>query len=318
MTLKILFVSNFGEKEKYAEFLAEAFEGQGCKVERFPVRHISGIHRGLSWKELKDYKRIKGLIKVNIELIYKTQNKYDVVVVEGGKQIHPDILNLIKIPKVWMTGDLAYDYLGQFVADAYDMVICTEEGKRYKRKFPWLNVHEISWIGGFPIHKNLNIERDIPVLYVGTAHSYRADFLNAIDRAIQKIKPESRQQISERFMCLGANWIPEQWAYNEDLARTINRAKICLHFQHAGVKNATLRFYETTLCGALLLSNYRPPQFPTLPYFNTPKQAAALIVYFLDHDEEREVLAKSFFDKKNYISYKIKKVLKLIKTEVIK
>lgn len=118
----------------------------------------------------------------------------------------------------------------------------------------------------------------------------------------------------------GYNWggvVPEEmykapYIANNDLNRYYSSAKIVLNDHRPDMKEAGFvnnRIYDATAAGAMVISDYMPEIVAaygdTVPMYKTKEELAALLTYYLTHDEERlekarqarEITLKEFTNK---------------------
>ena len=140
------------------------------------------------------------------------------------------------------------------------------------------------------IYKNLNIQKDIDILFFGALKANRIEFINKLKKNKINIKIVGPANNNDALVS------------NEELNQLINRSKIVLNFSSTGNKN---KFYShktfafnyliskgrvliSGLCGSLCISEYAPAyklifKEGVLPEFNDAEEMITKIKYFLNN-----------------------------------
>lgn len=175
-----------------------------------------------------------------------------------------------------------------------------------------LAVYPLMFAAG-PIYKNLGLERDIDVSFIGQSYGIRAPFIEfLIDNGIN-VKVFGRGWYG--------NWGHEEYKSSDDIYRylstesmieILNRSKISLNFSNThdgGIRpifptNVKGRHFEIPACGACQISTPCPELLEQ--YFkpgeeifivNDARTMLNLIEWLLQHNQERERVAKMAQDR---------------------
>ena len=136
------------------------------------------------------------------------------------------------------------------------------------------------------------IERNIPILYIGSTRPERTSAITCIKNAAIDI------------LCTGGE--RNEHIVTSEYATLLNRTKINLSFSYSGnpgVNVVNARVFETMLCGAMLLEQngqeihcfYDP--FEDYVPFGPFSDLVDKVKYYLEHAEERLAIAKHGHDK---------------------
>lgn len=98
----------------------------------------------------------------------------------------------------------------------------------------------------------------------------------------------------------------------DGMPKVFKSSKINLNLTAKGIQSgASLRIYDVLGCGGFLLSNYQaelPEQFEIgkeIVLFESEKDLLEKIAYYLEHEEEREEIARNGYEKvKNHYTYR--------------
>jgi RNAse (barnase) inhibitor barstar len=142
--------------------------------------------------------------------------------------------------------------------------------------------------------KPLNVEKIYDVSFIGTAYTHeRIEFIDLIEKSGIKVH------------IFGGRRFEDEWLSVADYSMKINQTKINLNFNHSNIQaHRKGRAFEVAACGGFMLSTH-PEVFKTknLNIFNDTKDFISVhkynivekIRYYLNHDEEREQIAKSIY-----------------------
>ncbi len=107
-----------------------------------------------------------------------------------------------------------------------------------------------------------------------------------------------RKRLCEKFGIQAMN------AYGEDYFRTMKKAKICFNHSISGEINA--KYFEIMGSGSFMLSNYNQELIDFMDesvredvkacMYETEDEIGEKIVHYLEHEDEREAIAKRLYD----------------------
>ena len=197
------------------------------------------------------------------------------------------IRNQLNIPMIAMFSDLEMPEqikISKIILPFVDFNICTATSAAVSR-IAQPRKYLYSWVPkDSRIFYNPNIERDIPISYVGFPRPERLApidslRLNGID--IYQTGGERQQHIS-----------------TDKYAQIFKRSRITLSFSRIGYSHVTnARAIEATLCGAMLLeqegfetAKLFIPFVDYIPY-TSRKDLVDKAKYYLEHDDERRAIA---------------------------
>ena len=141
------------------------------------------------------------------------------------------------------------------------------------------------------IHRDLELDRMIDSIYVGTANSpYKVN-------VVSRIRPT---------LVFGNNWPREVepsrsgWSrgpiYLNEMVRWFNASKILINVHQSSEVGLNRKFFEMIACG-FTLTDHVPGVEDVLGYdltsevvFSSVKHARGMIQYYLEHPKEREIL----------------------------
>ncbi len=245
----------------------------------------------------------KKMIKKINEII--NENKISIGFFQGDylSLIDYDFISNIKLNNkfFYLTDDFDMHEINTHTAMACDGIVscCPISVLKYEEK--GLNAHFIFHESDERIFNNLNIEKDIDVLFFGALKANRAKF-------ISKLKDSNIN-----FKVIGPANENGILTSNEELNHFINRSKIVINFSSTGNKN---KFYShktypfnylypkgrimiTGLCGTLCVSEYAPAHSiifskDTLIEFHNPTEMIEIIQSILINDQELKNRTKKF------------------------
>ena len=245
----------------------------------------------------------EGMIKKINEII--NENKISAGFFQGDylSLIDYDFISSVKLNNkyFYLTDDFDMHEINTHTALACDGILscCPISVLRYKEK--GLNAHFIFHESDERIFKNLNIEKDIDVLFFGALKANRAKYIN-------KLKDSNIN-----FKVVGPANEDGIMVNNEELNNFINRSKVVINFSSTGNKN---KFYShitypfnylypkgrimiTGLCGTLCVSEYAPAHNiifskDTLIEFRNPAEMIEKIQNILVNDQELKNKTKKF------------------------
>lgn len=128
----------------------------------------------------------------------------------------------------------------------------------------------------------LSVRRDLDVVFAGTVSEDRARFFRDLRHLLSPLISVTVQH----------------FLWEEDYAVLLSRAKIALNPIRPSMKHgANLRLFEIPAFGALELSSSTSPAWlipgKEVVVYDSPKDAATKIVYYLKHQKERERIARA-------------------------
>ncbi len=134
---------------------------------------------------------------------------------------------------------------------------------------------------------NLNLERDIPVLWLGKIGSRRRA------RLLEQLRAELEQRGVQLYMVDG---VERPYIFGHERTILLNRAKITLNLMRQPWDDNSMRFYLAAVNGSLVVSE---PMWHHSPFVDgqhlvtTPiPELAETICYYLEHENERQRLAE--------------------------
>lgn len=135
-------------------------------------------------------------------------------------------------------------------------------------------------------HADLNLKRDIDVLWMGKRGSRRRG------EALDRLREELRRQGVEIYMIDNEE---RPFVYNEERTELINRAKITLNLLRTWYDENSLRICLAAPNRSLVISEpllpHVPEYRPGLHYISTPlEKMAGSILYYLEHAAERQAI----------------------------
>lgn len=144
------------------------------------------------------------------------------------------------------------------------------------------------------------VERDIPVSFVGSFSSGHPDRAEIVD-AVARVAPLQTWTASRRSLLMGSAIVGtiRGEAFGADMYRIMARSRITLntHAAVAGHSANNLRLFEATGMGALLVTEARlnlgdlfDVGAEVVTYEN-PHEAGELVRYYLDHPEDARAIA---------------------------
>ena len=154
------------------------------------------------------------------------------------------------------------------------------------------------------LHYPRSVRRDFDVVFAGTMSPDRERFFH-----------QFRQYLPRTVTC-----VIRQFVWEEEYAELLSRAKIVLNPIRPSMKHgANLRLFEAPAFGALELSSASKREWlragKEIVTYDSPKDAAEKIVYFLKHQKERERIAEAGMQRvlrEHTFVHRFRKLLKLI------
>lgn len=235
----------------------------------------------------------KQIIKKINEVVKKQEINFSFFQGDYISLIDYDFITKINCSKkyLYLTDDFDMHEVNTLTALACDGIIsgCPISVFKYKEKN--LNAYFVIHESDERVYKNLNINKDIDVIFFGTL---KADRINFID----KLK---ENKINLKIVGPADN--NSALVSNEELNKLINRSKIVLNFSSTGYKN---KFYShktfafnylilkgrvmiSGLCGSLCISEHAPAhklifKEDALPEFKDAEEMITKIKYFLNDE----------------------------------
>lgn len=166
--------------------------------------------------------------------------------------------------------DLAYN------GHAFDTVYSFDRAALNEyRKFGIKDVRWLPLAASPAVHRKMDVPKKYDVSFVGNIHPNRKPFL-------EKLQKKFNVHVERAFM--------------DDMVRIFNQSKIVLNLG-IGPTGIQQRVFEALSCGSFLLTNEIPhadrlfENYTHLVYFND-ENCQDLIAYYLEQEEEREVIAR--------------------------
>lgn len=202
-----------------------------------------------------------------------------------GDRISPDLIRKIPgLTVLWYPDDLLVTEHGPrdiaYNGHAFDRVYGfakydLEEYKKY-------GVQDVGWLPlscDPSLHRKLGLPKIYDVSFVGNIYPNRQALLDRLKKSFNIFVTR---------------------AFGEDMVRIFNQSKIVLNLG-IGSGGIQHRVFEALACGSMFLSNALPSEEHIfqdrvhLVYYNEDN-IEELIQYYLDHEEEREAIAKQGYD----------------------
>ena len=149
----------------------------------------------------------------------------------------------------------------------------------------------VAYIGSDPrLGADLNLERDLPVLWLGKAGTQRRKQL------LEKVRSDLRARGIDLFMVDGEE---HPFTFGEERTRLFNRTRIALNLLREPWDDNSLRYYLAALNHTMIVTE---PTFPHTPFQNKihiaeapVEQLADTICYYLAHETERQQIAANAY-----------------------
>jgi hypothetical protein len=147
----------------------------------------------------------------------------------------------------------------------------------------------VTYIGSHPgWGRDLNLDRDIPVLWIGKFATPRRK------RVLGKIRAQLRDRGIEMLVVDGDENPP---VFGQDRTVLLNRTKIVLNVLRVKWDNHSLRFFLAAQNRALIVTEPTLPHIPFSPGLHIVESSlekmADAISYFLSHERERQKIAEN-------------------------
>lgn len=298
MTKRILFVSNYG-RELYTSFqyaLIKNMDKYGLIVDHlYP----------------KDGPLIKQISQKKIQV------PDAVIFMEGLLFQNPDWLKLpVNIPKIWwfLDADILFNeqvaWYNITKAD-YALVKNKRDLTRFREngvKCEWAPYRIDN-----TIFKPYNLERDIDIGFVGYINKTRANWLESFTKVAKNVHGYGDGNIKP-YKTFNCNIYPEK-IHHDEIAKIYSRTKICPHrtgrYEDSGTiakgiqGDITWRPFEAMACGAMVLTEpfdalddlwVRGKEI-VVHRLDDDKERLDLAKYYLEHDDERNKIAKAGYDR---------------------
>lgn len=138
--------------------------------------------------------------------------------------------------------------------------------------------------------EDLQLERDIPVLWLGKTGSSRRG------RILKRIRSELRARGVELTVIDG---VENPYVFGKDRTILLNRSKIVLNIMREKWDDNSMRYILAAPCRALIVTEPTLPHSPFRPGIHlvatSLDQMADTICYYLEHDEERERITEQAY-----------------------
>lgn len=156
-----------------------------------------------------------------------------------------------------------------------------------------LNTCYVPWGTSPNWHQELNLERDIDVLWLGNRRTKRRSHL------IDAIREKLRQQ---GFNMMVIDGVEHRFVFGEERIRLLNRVKIAVHLNMHWYDNSFhMRFHMIAGNRAMVVAERLPPHYTEycdgLHYIASDSDRIVdQIVYYLTHEEERRAIAARAYE----------------------
>lgn len=207
---------------------------------------------------------------------------FDIVFLQRGDWFPLQVLKAINRPKVFWASELISRNVDQnrlLFSNQFDHIfvhsnLCNQFMKKNLKK---MNCTTSVLLNGFDskLHRKLDLEKDIDVLFVGGITDRRKKELN-------KLKLKVDITICENV-------------FGKEFVNLINRAKIVVNIHSAKHLDTETRVFEVLGCGTFLLSERLSDENPFTPGVHYMEAELStfpeMIRYYLSNEEERENIA---------------------------
>ena len=235
----------------------------------------------------------KQIIKKINEVVKKQEINFGFFQGDYISLIDYDFITKINCSKkyLYLTDDFDMHEVNTLTALACDGVITACPISVFKYKEKNLNAHFVFHESDERVYKNLNINKDIDVIFFGTLKADRIKFIDKLKESKINLKIVGPADNNSALVS------------NEELNKLINRSKIVLNFSSTGYKN---KFYShktfafnylilkgrvviSGLCGSLCISEHAPAhklifREDALPEFKDAEEMITKIKYFLNDE----------------------------------
>lgn len=156
-----------------------------------------------------------------------------------------------------------------------------------------LNACYVPWGTSPNWHQELNLVRDIDVLWLGSRRTRRRSHL------IDAIRKKLRQQGFDMMVIDG---VEHRFVFGEERIRLLNRAKIAVHLNMHWYDNSFhMRFHMVAGNRAMVVAERLPPHYSEYRdghhyIASDAERIVDQIVYYLTHEDERRTIAASAYE----------------------
>jgi hypothetical protein len=286
-------------------------EEHGLRLPPVPFRHLFSGFRRVSQRMVRGLRRRLGFSSVQAHDSWKAR-----IVATQVEAINPDIIfncDLLHFPPgfLWqikgekrkLIGESAYPIPPHMDLRPYDLLVsCVPH---YVERFRRAGAHAGLLRHGFDpsILRRLEpMPRPEGVVFIGALggnHRRRIELLEAVSRRVplrcwgagaKSLPPESPLR-----GCIQ----PPLWGY--DMYRELQHAQMALNIHVDVAENSAgnMRLFEATGVGTLLITDWKEnlhemfePGKEVVAY-RSPEECVELIQYYLEHDDEREAIARA-------------------------
>lgn len=145
----------------------------------------------------------------------------------------------------------------------------------------------LAYMGSHPdLGRDLGLERDIPVLWLGKIGSDRRG------RLLKRIRSELSQRGIELMVVDG---VENPYVFGEDRTILLNRTKLVLNLLRERWDNTSMRFFLSAGNGAAVIGEPMLPHIPFRPGVHCIEapidQLSQTIAYYLAHETDRKAIA---------------------------
>jgi spore maturation protein CgeB len=218
-------------------------------------------------------------------------------------QFAPEFLWQIKGQKRRLIGECAYPIPPDLDLRPYDLILCCVPN--YVERFRQLGAKAELMRHAFEpsvlerLEPNQNPEGVAFMGSVGAAHQSRVALLEAVSQRVPLRCWASGGESLSKQSPLRERLEPPVWGY--DMYRQIRRSQVTLnnHVDIAEDFAGNIRLFEATGVGTLLVTDWKAnlhemfePGKEVVTY-STPEECAELVQYYLEHDDERETIARA-------------------------
>lgn len=257
----------------------------------------------------------------SIPQVVKESGPFDLLLTYGLKYTEPfENIGDVNIPKVHIVVDY-FNGAGSgtyernhklFNRDKYNLYFCvvSHEVRNLVKNGVCSKAFLLPFSIDTNIYKNLNLKKDIDVFAVFTTNNKVYPNREKVHKLLKEMK--------------GVSCFTKR-VEHEDYINKINRSKICITSNNK-FKSLSIKYYEIMACGSLLLAD-EPEDLKELGFidgkhlviYKNLNDLKDKIFYYLDHEKEREEIAKigmSFVREYHNNSYRVQQMTKVIQEEL--
>ena len=211
-----------------------------------------------------------------------SETQADILLIQRGDWIDPTLISSVKYPKIlWETELVSRNRREVYYnAHAFDHIFVRGPGCKQELADNGLKKTDVM-LSGFhpPVHRNLNLEKEYDILFVGLLNDRRKRIL---------------EEFSKNFEVTYFS------VFGDEMVREINKAKIVLNLHYAdGINDTETRVYEVLGCGQFLITEkLSMPVFQNGKHMvecENEKDMKEKIAFYLKNKAKREEIAENGF-----------------------